>query len=715
MKTEIPMLEGETLSGCEGVILDEGATTTGKQKLYIQLKNPLEDGAKNSIKIYAIWDGEDNLKIGDMILLSGKVLSLDTRKIPGGYDERLYLKTMGVAYKMFPDEVVRVGNTNGFNVILQKQKEKVFDVFDTVLPQQESGIIKAMATGEREDISPEIRELYLKAGINHILCVSGLHVSIFMMLIQAFMEKVLKKGKRSAAGVTIVFCVGFLIFTGFSPSTVRAVIMISVALAGRIIFRKSDMLNNLAIAATILLLYQPLYLWNAGFQLSFITVLGIWMGLQQITKEEGWHGKIKQSFLLSLYASFFSYPIVAYHFFSISLIGILVNLMILPLCGVLLFFAFFTGVAGLIFPPLAAISAGGAYGILKFFELVCRVAVSVPKGYLLVGSPSIATIVLCYILLVLCSFYGRKFCNAKTILCAFIVLIFSIYGNRLLFHKNKVAFLDVGQGDATVISTYNGKAIVIDGGGWFGTEIGKNTGVKVIQPYLEYLGIGEIEGIFLTHFDSDHMLGVIELCDSIPTKGFYLSAYPYSETENWDRLKGVLEKKEIMLYTVKESDSAAWGEDGTLTCLYPPEGVKFTDNDDNHGSLVLSYAYAGTKVLFTGDAGVEDERILLSEGADVSAEILKLGHHGSKNSSSGDFLQAVSPSVGIISCGENNRYGHPHEETMERLKEAEITPYRTDEQGTIIAKLSPKGSYQMEAVAERESVYERVKETMEKW
>ncbi len=715
VKTMLPGLEGKILSDCAGVIQEEGWTASGNQKLYIRLESPMQETQKLDIKLYAVWTGEGSFKVGDEILISGEVLSLEGKTIPGGYDEKLYLKTKGIDYKMYPEKIQKVGEHSSLGVILQRQKERVFAVFDTVFPQKESGILKAMVTGERDDIDQEIQDLYIKAGINHILCVSGLHVSIFVIFIHVLMEKCLRQSKRRAALATIACCIGFLIFTGFSPSSVRAVIMITVALFGRVLFRKSDMLNNLAIAALLILLFQPLYLWNAGFQLSFVTVVGIWTGLQIVSKERDALGKIKNSFLLSLYASLFSYPLVAYHFFNISLIGVFINLLILPLCGALLFFAFLTAAAGLIFPPIAAISAGGAYGILKFYEIVCTLAVSIPHSYLLVGAPKIITIAFYYVVLFMCSFYGKRFCNEKAILCAMLALGFSVFGNRFIFHKNTIAFLDVGQGDSTVISTYDGRAIVIDGGGWFGTEIGKNTGIKVVQPYLEYLGIKELDGIFLTHFDSDHMLGVIELSDSVATKGMYLSAYPYSDQENWKRLKEVLEKQSIMLYTVKESDGTDWGNYGEISCLYPPEDVKFVGDDDNHGSLVLKYEYGGTKVLLTGDAAVEDEKILLSKGTDVSAEILKLGHHGSKNSSSQAFLAAVAPRVGIISCGEDNIYGHPHEDTLKRLNSEGISVYRTDEQGTILAEISPKGSYVIDAVAEREAYYERIKKAMEKW
>lgn len=711
-KASFPSLEGRMLSDTSGVIQEQGTTTSGKQKLFIRIESPLQRG--ETANLYAVWSGEERFEIGDKILLSGEVLPLAGKAIPGGYDEKLYLRTKGVDYKIYPEKIQKVGKINGFAVCLQEQKEKVFEVFDTVLPQKESGIVKAMVTGEKDDIDPEIQDLYIKAGINHILCVSGLHVAIFALFLHFFIGKCLKQSKRMAALISIICCIGFLIFTGFSPSSVRAVVMISIALLGQVLFKKSDWLNNLALAALAILLFQPLYLWNVGFQLSFITAFGIWIASQVVSKEKSLFGKFKQSFLFSLYASLFSYPLVAYHFFSISLVGIFVNLLILPLCGALLFFAFFTAVAGLIFPPLAAISSGGAYGILKFYEMVCTLAVSIPNSYILVGAPAITSIGLYYLVLCMCSFYGKKFCNAKNILCVMLALGVSVFGGRLFVHKNTIAFLDVGQGDSAVISTYDGRAVVIDGGGWMGTELGKNTGSKVVKPYLQYLGIKELDGIFLTHFDDDHMLGVLELCELMPIKALYISEYPYSEAENWERLKEVLEKQNIMLYTLKEGDTANWGSYGRIDCLYPLEGVKFIGDDDNHGSLVLKYEYGGTKVLLTGDAAAEDERVMLSKGTDVSAEIIKLGHHGSKNSSSEAFLAAVSPEVGVISCSAGNLYGHPHEETLQRLNAQGVLAYRTDKQATILAKLSPKGSYKMEAVAERESIYERIKKAMEK-
>ncbi|MFV0314110.1 MAG: DNA internalization-related competence protein ComEC/Rec2 [Anaerotignum sp.] len=708
VKTSSPSFEANILTDELGLVREVGTTSSGNQKLFIRLQDP----KTGYIDLYAIYTEGEHFEVGDMVALTGEVIPFEARRVPGEYDEKLYMQTKGIEYKIYPDEVRKMGETRSFP--FRKLKECVFDIFDTVLPQKESGIVKAMVTGEKDDIQQETWDLYRKAGINHILCVSGLHVSLFALFLHFLLKRCFKQPKRVVALGTMVCCISFLVFTGFSPSSVRAVTMIVISLFGVIIYRKSEWINSLALAAIVILLIQPLYLWNAGFQLSFVTAFGIWMGLQVLDRGHSKAGKLKQSAVLSIYASLFSYPLVAYHFFSISLIGVVLNMLILPLSGILLFFSFLTAVFGLLVPPLAGISAGGVYGILKFFEMVCSVGVSIPNSYFLVGAPSILSIVLCYVLFIMCSFYGKRFCHFKGLCCVFVVLMFSMYSNRLFFHQNTVTFLDVGQGDAAVVSTYDGRAIVIDGGGWHYREIGENTGVQVVQPYLEYLGIRELDGIFLTHFDNDHMLGVIELCENVPTKGLYISGYPYADLEKWEVLKEILEKKDIMLYTVKQDEKSDWGSGGSLECLYPPEGVKFIGGDDNHGSLVLKYEYDGTKVLFTGDAASEDERIMLNTETDLSADILKLGHHGSKYSSSEAFLEEVSPSIAMISCGEDNIYSHPHSETLERMEEDDISVYRTDKQGTILAKLSPKGGYTVEAVLERKSVYERIKETVEK-
>ena len=457
---------------------------------------------------------------------------------------------------------------------------------------------------------------------------------------------------------------------------------------------------------------QPLYLWNVGFQLSFITVIGIGIGGKQIEEGKSIGVKGKKAFIMSLYASLFSYPIIAYYFYKISFIGIILNLIILPICGILVGTSFLAGVFSLLYIPVAKFFAFFPLIILKFIEIICTIGTNIPYSYFLVGSLSLLTIGGYYILILCASFYGTRFCNKKTILGSMVMILFSVFGNQLIYKKNTIGFLDVGQGDATVITTYDKNAIVIDGGGSFGKETGKNTGAYVVQPYLESLGIGEIDAVIATHFDGDHIIGIIELCENMKVNGVYISEYQFSDLTYWEELKGVMEKKQLMLYTIKEGDKAVWGKYGKIECLSPKEGIVYTDEDDNHGSLVLKYTYGGMGSLFMGDATKEDETIILDKNLNINTDLLKVGHHGSKNSSSPSFVEAVSPKIAIISAGERNTYGHPHHSVLETLKETQI--YRTDQNGSIFLEISPDGSYEIDAVRERKSIYERIKEKLEK-
>lgn len=575
--------------------------------------------------------------------------------------------------------------------------------------------MKAILTGEKDDIPDDSYELFTKAGVVHVLCISGLHMSILAMYVSVFIEKRLGRSRRASAAVTILTILSFLLFITPSPSSVRAAAMICTVMLGRICFRLSDWMNNIDMAALLILGIQPLYLFHVGFQLSFITVIGICLGIGRMEKKKkkdaGRLDWLKESLLVSLYASLFSFPIVAYHFYSVSTVGILANLIIVPLSGLLLGFGMLSAILGLFYLPAGVFAAGSVYGILQIFEGICAALVKLPFAYTLIGRPSPLVIFLYYALLFwFMEFGGRKGSwKAGIVLCG--ALFCAVFENPLFRRENTVAFLSVGQGDAAVISTYDGKTYLVDGGGVYGKELGENVGKKVVLPYLESLGVSELEGAFLSHPDSDHMTGLLEVLKEISTKGLYLSDYPFSETEDTLLLKEIVEKNQIPLYTVKAGDGSAEGE---FQCLYPLEGVTFRDGDDNHGSMVLKYGYGGTELLFTGDISAEDERLLLEQETDISADILKVAHHGSKYSSDGDFLEAVSSRAAVISCGTGNRYGHPHAEALERLQAAEAEIYRTDTEGAILVKLKQDGTFAIETMTERKPFYENVKEKLEK-
>lgn len=712
LEREAPILSG--LVQGEGMIKEVGETSSGNQKLTILCDLADETGtAFHNVKVYAVWRGEDHIAAGEKVRFSGELSPFYEPAYPGGYDEELFLMTKGFDYKIYPDAIEHLEEDTSGSFALARGRAHFRSVLESILPAEESGIVKAILTGEKDDIPDNIYRLYTEAGVAHVLCISGLHMSVLAMYLSFLMEKILRRSRRASATVTILAVLSFLLFIEPSPSSVRAAAMICIVMVGRICFRLSDRMNTIALAALLILSIQPLYLFHVGFQLSFITVIGICLGTRKLEKKKkkdrGRFHWLKESFLISLYASLFSFPMVAYHFYSVSLVGILTNLIIVPLSGLLLGFGMLSGVLGLFSLPAGVFAAGSVYGILQIFKGVCSVLTQLPFAYILVGRPSLLVILLYYgILLWFLEFGGKKgswkvgVVLGGTMFCA-------VFENAIFRKETTVAFLDVGQGDAAVISAYDGKTYLIDGGGVYGKEMGKNVGRNVVLPYLESLGVSRLDGAFLSHPDSDHMTGLLEVLEEIPAKGLYLSDYPFSETEDTLLLKETVEKNHVPLYTVKAGD----GSEG-FRCLYPFEGVTFRDGDDNHGSMVLKYDCNGTEILFTGDISAEDERFLLEKEPDVSADILKVAHHGSKYSSDADFLETVSPKAAVISCGADNLYGHPHEEILERLQSAKAELYRTDTEGTILVKLKRNGTFAIEPMTERKPFYENIKEKLEK-
>lgn len=688
----------------EGTVTNISYTTSQRQKITVQTSAVIwEDGKEtDSFKILAILEKYETVNIWDSVKLEGPLLHLEKNTTEGGYDEKLYLGTRGYDYKIYPEKKIVTGQ-HKIPILsnIYQLKEDIKTVYDTVLPQQKSSILKAMITGDKDDIDAITEQRYTTAGITHILAISGLHVSIISMYLFYGLEKLLKWNKRKSS-IVVLFCLIFyLFFSGFSPSSVRAVIMIGIGLIGNLIYYEADSLNNVALAAICILLVQPLYLWDIGFQLSFITITGILLGANML-KNNPLPTYIKNSFGICTIASAVSFPITAYHFYSVSLVGIFVNVVVLPLTGFLLAMGMAVGIVGLFSIPIAAFFSGTIFYILEFYEKVCILAESIPYGYVLWGRPSIAIILLCYAIFIAVYFYNRnnRYCK-YTLITLEIILLCSIFANKYFFQKDKVTFLDVGQGDSTIVQTHDGYTYVIDTGGTFYTPLGRNTGTYTILPYLQREGISKIDGLFITHMDADHCLGAIELFQQIEIGGIYISKYAFEKTPLYETFLKNADKYHIPIYTIQAGEKAQLGEGTALEVIYPYEKMAFFDADDNHGSLVLRITCQNTSFLLTADAGAVDEQIILQQQSEaIKSTILKAGHHGSKYSTTKSFLEAVQPEAAILSYGAENRYGHPHMETIQRLQEQNIILYETAKQGTITV-LVEKDGYSIEGTIQQ--------------
>lgn len=653
----------------------------------------------NKIIIYCI---DTNLiEIGSKVLVKGTLQKFQNGSNPGQFDEKSYYKNKGISYKMLGEKAEVIENTcMPLENLLFQYKNHIKQVYTSIFSEKDLGVIKAMILGDKSSLDLNIKELYQNNGISHILAISGLHISLIGMGVFSCLRR-LRCPQIPSCLITIFMCILYGIITDFSVSTKRAVIMLVIMLIGKIIGRSYDLLSALSVSGIIILLQEPGMLYDIGFLLSFGAVLGV-SGVYPLLKKFGAFlllkrtnvlgqkekhlkekmliclEKFKQGILVSLSIWIITLPIMLYSFYEISLYSILVNLALLPMLSVLVFLGIISGILGCFWLELGVFLAGGAHYILLCYEQVCEWFGDFPYSILIIGKPQWWQILLYYIgLFLFCILYSlyeqRRY-------ALFLLLLLPI------FYKGspnglEITFLDVGQGDGIVIETANGTTFLIDGG----SSNLKNVGKYRLEPYLKAKGISELDFAIVTHADKDHISGLEELIeesDKIGSIGINNLVLPKTnlKDEAFLSLLNCAKKKKIKIMYVSQG-AAIREEELLITCLHPdPEYIA---QSRNAYSTVLEFSYGSFKMLLTGDLEEDGENRLLSDNLLNKYNVLKVAHHGSKYSTSEKFLKQIQPDISILSCGKKNRYGHPHKELLNRLKENKSKYLQTKESGAI--------------------------------
>jgi len=638
---------------------------------------------------------------GQYVTVTGRLARLSPARNPGAYDERLYWRARHVAAKLYAEEAALGAVRTSLTSVLYSFRVQMSTAFYAMLPEREAGVLNAMITGDRAGIDEEIDELYRDAGIYHVIAVSGTHMTILAMAVQAVLGR-LGLTKRRSCGVSFGMVVLYCIFTGASPPAVRAVIMYGIIAFAPFVKRDADAVSATCLAAMSLLLYSPLYFWDVGFLYSFTAVFALCAGTPAV--ERGLNRLLSRKrmplWLVRLFrrdalclavaaalAVFLAtWPLTAWFFYSVSFISILANLIILPTVTLLTVSGFLAGLVGMLSVTVGSFLAGAAYVILRFYENLCRAAAAVPFGNVLTGRPPLWLLALYAGALVLLG-YAMYAPNAAAFAkrrrvggIALGVWILSGVVFALVPKPLVVAVLDVGQGDALVLSRGN-KAVIWDGGGNPLRDIGDNTGVWTVIPYLRYLGAGTADAV-LTHPDGDHALGIIEAVDEGIVRRLYLPDGMDAAGELASLLLQGAAKNGTEAIYVCAGDKIAVLPEVSAHVLYPDAGGGAAGNA---GSIVARVERGGVQFLLTGDVEQSGEEALLARdvGA-LRADVLKLAHHGSATSSTEAFLRAVSPGMAVASAGLNNRYGHPSQVVTERLEALGIPFAVTAERGAVL-------------------------------
>ena len=822
-----------------------------EKQLLVQGKcaeKPADTKATENILCY-LREGVPEPEIGSLVILKGTLKNFQQPTNPGQFNAPFYYQILRISFRLNQAEI-QVKSDRFYKIAegLYQLRRKAGSKVDALLPEQEASVMKTMLLGEKGILDEEIKGLYQRNGIAHILAISGLHISMIGMGLYQLLRRAGLKIKLSAILASMIIVL-YGMMTGFAVSAIRAIAMFLLQMLAQILGRTYDRITALAVAAVLVLVEQPLYLFHSGFQFSFLCVLGISLILPVLGNVRKGKKLFEGVALMAV-----TLPVYLGVFYQIPVYSMFLNFIVLPMMSILMGAGIVMILAAFLCRPLAIPAAWLITGILMVYERLGLFTEKLPHHYWTPGCPAKWQLAVYVAVLIIIAALGRtkrkavlyqrdcihKDCIHRRGGCAKEILQedppchevlqyeksqyersqhgmaqynipryevsqyeipqyemqnkrirriachggkwistygipvgicwgFLLLGVVILTWRFrpelKVTFLDVGQGDCIFLQTENGASYLTDGGSSSVSKVGK---YRMI-PFLKYQGASQIKAVFVSHADSDHYNGIAELLEQAELEGIRVENLVLTDIADECRSEGYEELVELAGQngiTVQLLHEGQQLQDGELLfqCLHPSKG--YQAEDLNETSMVLLVTYREFSMLLTGDVqgageehltqelqdwkepgvtqmqdvirisgeeesmeeesmeeesieeqsieeesieeqSIEDERIeeqieekrpqnkMGANHTETELTILKVAHHGSKNSTSEEFLKAANPKLAIISCGEGNRYGHPHEETLERLDKVDVPWFCTKDYGAITVTVDDKSRVQV--------------------
>ena len=626
-----------------------------------------------------------SIKYGDSLYIEGEFKQPEEARNYKGYNYKQYLKTKKIIGTVELEKVKILKSSNGS--FIHNIQKYIRDTINGTLTDEEGNLLLAILLGDKDKLSEDIQESFKTSNLSHMLAVSGAHVSYIILGLTYVLQNSII-GKKNGKIVCIIFLLAFMAITNFTPSVTRACIMAILTLFSSIIYRKSDVYTNISVAALITLIFNPYSLLDLGFQLSYGGTIGIIIFIKRIQEKKS-NSKvinyIKQMALVSIYANIIIIPIMMYHFNTVSFTFIISNIMASPILGIIVITGFLFIIASITVKPLTRLIDIFIKPILIILIKISQICSKLPFSNILVVTPYMFNVISYYAIILYC-IKSKKNNKCKIIICLLIVLILINFIIYIFPQKLRIFFIDVGQGDSTLIITSDKKTVLIDGGGSDSFDVGE----KVLLPYLLDRRILKIDYVLISHFDTDHCGGILTIMEKVKVKNIIISEQA-EHSENYERFKKLMIHKKIRLIEVKKGDKIKIGRYSEFKILFPTSRL-LSENPLNNNSIVAQFNYNNFKMLFTGDIEkLAEQQILKTEKAEIRADILKVAHHGSKTSSIPEFIKAVRPKIALIGVGKNNTFGHPNQQTIKNLENIKCRIYRTDLQGEIIIKIDQKG------------------------
>ncbi len=639
-------------------------------------------------------------EFGDEIEIIGELKKPNGARNYKGFDYKQYLKSKKI-YATVSSENYKIISKKKIDIIskvINSVQNNMKSNINKILNEEEAALCIGILVGDREAISEQTEDNFKKSNLTHMLAVSGSHITY---IINALAMLLGKTSKRTSKIFTIIILIFFMALTGFTFSVIRACIMGILVLLASLMYRKPDTINNLGISSFIILLFNPYAISDAGFLLSYGGTIGIVLLGDKIEnaiyKEENKNKNIINkiikyiitSFSITLSANLIIIPIMAYNFSTVSFTFWISNILAAPIMEIATIFGFIIYFISIFFIPLAKFLGIFLNLLLYLLLKIAEVSSLIPGSSIYIKTPYIIECIIYYLFIVLWLKwdYIKNAIKVKKILKVLVAssILLIIFSSVLIYYYPKtlkIYFVDVGQGDCTLIKTPTNKHILIDGGG---SEFGNfDVGESTLLPYLLDRRITTIDYMLISHFDSDHIDGLFAVMENLKIKNIIISKQG-EKSDNFIRFQELVKNKKVNVLVVKKGDRIQIDKYSYFEILFPEKNL-IQDNVLNNNSIVANFCSIGFKLLFTGDIEeIAEKRLweLYRDTDKLKSTILKVAHHGSKTSSTAKFLELVTPKIALIGVGEGNKFGHPNNGVLDRIRDYTNKIYRTDKNGEI--------------------------------
>lgn len=703
-ENNLAVFQGEQVV-LEGVVAQRPVAVHGGQRFTVRSEQILSAGtwhAVDDLLLVTIATGQGTWLTGDRIRCRASIRLPQKLGLPNEFDYPRQLAVRGIRATAFVKDaegvvLMRAAVTSPLrHRIDQLTLKSQALIRQSLADPVQRGVVLALATGDQHELPEAVAANYAKAGVSHILSVSGFHVGIVSAVWGAVLYWVLVRWewlalriniRRAAVLSTLPLMLLYLVFTGGAPATARSVVMLAAVVLALWSEREVNALDALLVAAIILLMHDPGVLFDLSFQLSFFALWGLLVLTPLLAKpferffSKPWQRAVLLLCSASLAAIIATLAPVLMVFHQVSFSGVLTNVLIVPLLGYGATVLATLGVSvGFALPALAGLLFQVAGLLVELSDLVINGAAQLPlfRSFSVGAIDLLATVV---VLSVISFVRSTRIRSAAVVLVLLTVSVVHLWPDRPVADgRLQMIFLSVGHGDATLIRLPDGRTMLVDGGGYL-HDTGKDFGERYLVPALHGLNVRQIDVMVLTHAHPDHLGGLPAVAEQFAVREFWQSCL-VGQGETYTRLMTALRRQGTTLRCLQKGDLPLQTEDMSVRVLSPSAAVMDAAVEGNDMSLVMRLQLGTFSALLTGDAGIPVEDELVRQGLGTTT-LLKVGHHGSRTATGDLLLTTIKPKLAIISVAASNRFGLPSPESLQRITTHGASVYRTDQQGSI--------------------------------